>query len=141
MLFDFLAKLIDVYSRQLHEQQRRGRQVWDAKVWHEAQAKSLQKAVADANRLASERGDWIAKLEEGKAYLEKSNREQADWIARLEEAKVYLAAQVESLQQRLDERSKQGAELAAYLDKMRKSWWWRLGLSTGLLRRRPGNVK
>ena len=130
-LLDFSAWLIDVYSRQLHLEQRRGRQVWQGKLWNEQRADALDQAVAEVNKVAEERAGWISKLEA-------TSREQADWIAKLEEAKVYLNGQIESLQQQAEAEARHRGEVQAYIDRIRNKWWCRLAEWIGLVKR-PNN--
>ncbi|UCD30552.1 MAG: hypothetical protein JSV03_08830 [Planctomycetota bacterium] len=98
-LCDFNARIIDAYSRQIREQHRRGRKMWDGSRWQEQHVKQLEQALQEADNVADERGRWIEQLEEAKEYLSKQ----------------------------LENEKQTCRELQRDLDKIHNSWWWRLG--------------
>ena len=50
----FSAHMIDACSRQLREQQRQGRKIWDAKRWLQEQNQQLQQALQESKKVADE---------------------------------------------------------------------------------------
>jgi len=116
MLCKFNAHLIDTYARQLRDQKRRMRQVWDAKNWQEQQARNLQNQIIELEKVAEDQRAWIAKLEETHAG---TTRELKDWIGQIEEAKAYFARQLES--------EKAGrAELERLMERLGNTWLGRM---------------
>ena len=112
MLCAFSTRLIDTYSRQLRDEQRRTRQIWDAKNWNEQHAGHLQNQITELNKVIEEQRAWNAKLEETHAS---ATRDLKDWIGKLEEAKAYFISQVAS------EKSRR-VELESLLDRLHGTW-------------------
>lgn len=122
-LYAFTSRLLDTYARQLQAEQRRGRKLWNAKNWHEQQTARLEASLREA----------VDVIEGRSQRIEEHERAQAEWIAKLEEAKAYWNRRAEDFEQRLAVEAARAERLMRLVLRIRTMRWWQIGARLGML--------